>query len=158
MNIQAILDATAQIAGGAQLRPGVYKGAGGIAGVKIAYSLPAEQAELVEDGPAHVSFWDGMEINPSGIAAGDLTVYRHTIRMQLVLAIGRSNISKAYSLLTPFVPLYITAFAGKLRLNGTCAVSGLERVSGVIDAIYPNRLAIEFTLIAIEKEAVTYAP
>lgn len=155
MNIQAILDATALIAGGTLLRPGVYKGAGGIAGVKIAYSLPPEQNDLSEDGPAHVSFWDGMEV---GEGAGDLTVYRHRIRMQLMLAIGRSNTPKAYSLLTPFVPLYRDAFAARLKLNSTCAVSNLVSSPGIVEAIYPDRLALELVLTATEKEAVTYSP
>lgn len=157
MNIQAILDATATIAGGALLRTGVYKGAGGIVGVKVAYSLPPEQVELTEDGPAHVSFWDGMVVNPEGPAAGDLTVYRHRIRMQLMVAWGRSNIPTAYGLLTPFVALYRDAFAAHLKLNGTAAASMLESSPGVVEAIYPDRLALEFVLFAIEKEAVSYA-
>lgn len=155
MNIQAILDATALIAGGALLRQGVYRGAGGIAGVKVAYSLPPDEPDLSEDGPAHVSFWDGMEVEPN---AGDLTIYRHRIRMQLMLAIGRSNIPRTYSLLTPFVVLYRDAFAAKLKLNGACSVSRLDSSPGVVDAIYPDRLALELVLTAVEKEAVTYAP
>lgn len=155
MPIQAILDATANIAGGALLRTGIYKGAGGIAGVKIAYSLPPEEQSLAEDGPTHVSFFDGFP--PVELAAGDLTVFRHRIRMQLMLAVGRSELPKAYSILTPFVELYRDAFAAKLKLNGTASASIFDSCPGIVDAIYPNRIALEMVLIAVEKVSVAYA-
>lgn len=157
MNPQAILDATANIAGGAVTsRPGVYKGAGGIAGVRIAFSRPQEANNIAEDGPMHVSFWDGLEIDPDGTAAGDQTVFKHTIRMQLSIAPGRSELPKAYGILTPFVPLYVAAFAAKVKLNSTCSVALLRRSPGIVESIYPDRIALEWILEATEKEAVTY--
>ena len=155
MNLQAILDATAAIAGGAAVagRAGAYKGTGGITGVKIAFSLVPEIADLTEDGPAHVSWWDGVERTGG---AGDLTVYTHTIKMQLCLSLGRSNLPKAISILTPFVPLYFAAFAAKVKLNSTCSVATLDRSPGIVESIYPDRLALEWSMTAVEKEAVTY--
>jgi len=158
MNIQAALDQTALIAGGALLRTGIYKGAGGISGVKIAYSLPPENSTLVEEGPAHISFWDGVDVDPDGVRAGDLTVFRNLIRMQLCVAIGPSELPKAISLLTPFVPLYIAAFGGKVSLNGTCASCRIDSSAGIIESIYPDRIALEFKLLTTIKEAVPYAP
>jgi hypothetical protein len=157
-NPRPILDATANIAGGAALsgRPGVYKGAGGISGVLVAYSLPPEPNNLNEDGPAHVSFWDGLEINPDGSSVGDLTVFRHTIRMQLCLALGRSEIPTALGLAVAFVPLYVAAFAAKTVLAGVWTNAELRRTPGIVESIYPDRLCLEWFLTVTQKEAVTY--
>lgn len=151
MNVQQILDATALIAGGALARPGVYKGVGGIAGVKVAYSDPPESKSLGDDGLVHVSFWDGHTKLPP---AGDLAVYTHRIRMQLMLSAGRSDLPTAYRLLTPMASLYETAFNANIQLKGTCSSSYIESSPGIVEAIYPNRLAIEFILSVTRKEAV----
>lgn len=154
---QAVLDATAHVAGGAVLgtHPGVYKGAGGIAGVKIAYGTLPETSVLAEQGPTHVAFWDGIPAIRG--AAGDLTSYDLRIRMQLMVAVGPSDLPTAYRILTPFVKLYRDAFAAHVSLFGTCDSSVLSNSTGIIAAIYPNRIALEWFLIVTQKEPVVYA-
>ena len=157
MDLQAIMNATAQIAGGVVLRPGVYRGAGGIAGVKIAYSLYQEQQEIADDDLVHVSFWDRTEINPPDEASGpDQNVYRHHIRMQLMLSPGRSDLPKAHGRLMPLLPLYMTAFnVNNVKLLATCSSSRVLESPGIVEAIYPDRIALEILLIVSEKEAVS---
>lgn len=156
MNPQAILDATAFIAGGTVTsRTGVYKGSGGIAGVKIAFSLPPEAGGFGEDGPSHLSYWDHMRINPDGSANGDLTVFQHTIKMELSVSLLRSELPKAYGILAPFIPLYVAAFAAKAKLNATCSIALLSDAQ-IVDSIYPDRIALDWTLVATEKEAISY--
>jgi hypothetical protein len=74
-----------------------------------------------------------------------------------MIAAGLADIPRTSALLMPYAPLYVAAFAANLSLKGSCAVSKLFRTPGIIQAIYPDRLAIEFRLIATQKEAVTYA-
>ncbi len=157
MDVQPILDATAQIAAGAALgtHPGVYKGAGGIAGVKIGYSSLPDQADLAEQGPAHVSFWDGMPSVRPG--ASDLTAFDIRIRMQLSIAQGPAILPVTYRLLTPYLALYIAAFAQHVSLLGTCKSAQIVSSPGIVTAIYPGRIALELILLATVKESVAYA-
>lgn len=163
MNIQAILDEIARTLGGTLIRAGVYGGTGALAAggktIKLAYSLLPEFASVGEDGLIAVVFWDGMTVDPEGPAAGDLTVYRHRMRIQLMLSAARSDLPKAMSILTPFVPVIRNAFAAKVRLGGVGAVANsvLEASEGIVPAIYDGRLALDLTLSVDEKEAVAYA-
>lgn len=160
-DVQGILDQSALIAGGTLIRAGVYGGAGALAvggkTVKVAYSLLPEPTSVGDDGLIHVSWWDGFEADPEGEAAGDLTTFLHRIRMQLMVALKRSDLPKAIAILTPFVDTYVDAFAAKLGLNGKVRWSKLKSSPGLVDAIYPDRMALEFLLLAKEKEALAYA-
>jgi hypothetical protein len=124
----------------------------------VAYSASPDSGDLAEDAPAHVSFWDGMEINPADEVNGpDIDAYRHRIRMQLMISAGRSDLPTAYRILTPFVPLYVAAFNANLKLKATVSSSALSFSPGIVDAIYPGHIAVEFILTAVQKEAVSRA-
>lgn len=163
-DVQGILNETAKIVAGASAEssPGAYRGTGtaitaGGRAVKVAYSRLPEPTSLGEDGLVHVGWWDGFEVDVEGEAAGDLTTFLHRVRMQLMIALKRSDLPLAIGLLTPFVDAYVDTFAAKLGLNGKAKWSKLKSSPGIVDAIYPDRIAVEFLLLVKEKEALAYA-
>ena len=162
MNIQNILDQTALIVGGGPTvgdPAGMYRGAGAISdggsyAVKVAYSRPPNVESLANDGLSHLSFWDGMTTT----YLGNLIRHEHRIRMQLKISEGRGPLAKLQGILTGFVQPYITAFSAKVKLNGAATVSYFEGSPGIVDAIYPDRIALELVLIAVEKEPYSGTP
>ena len=160
MNRQAILDNVALIAGGAATATaGIYSGAGKITtadgkSVAVAYSSLRAVPDLQVDDFVHVCLVD--ETIKSGSA---FTVWTHRIRMQLLVSVSRSDLRTATRLLEAFVPAYFDAFALKLTLNGTAAVSEIVNVRGPIgvEPLYPERHALEFVMEAVEKAGVAYA-
>lgn len=161
---QGILDEVAKIAAGASAttRPGAYLGTGtaiaaGGRAIKVAYSRLPEPDSVGEDGLVHVAWWDGCDVDPESEAAGDLTTFLHRIRVQLMISAQRADLPNVYGLLTPFWGAYVSAFAAKIGLNGKATWSELKSSAGIVDAIYPHRLALEMLLLAKEKEAIARA-
>lgn len=163
MSIQAILDEIARTLGGTLVRAGVYSGVGALSAggkaIKFAYSRLPELASVGEDGLIAIVWWDGMTVDPDGPAAGDLTVYRHSVRIQLMLTLSRGDLPTAIGILTPFVPVIRDAFAAKIRLGGAGAVqsSAIESSRGIVDALYERRVALDLTMTVEEKEPVAWA-
>jgi len=163
LSADTILDQCALIVGGTYIRDGVYGGAGALAAggrsVKFSFSRMPDDGSLGEDGIVAVAAWGSTEINPDGIAAGDLTVIQRQIRLQLLLSMTRSELPKALSILTPFEDALIDVFAGKLTLNGTVAVSSIQSIAGPLDAepLYQNRMAIEARIKTVVKRSLAYA-
>lgn len=162
MNPQAVFDRVAKIIGGGPTagdRVGLFRGAGGIAGVKAAWSVPPDSGTLGQDGIFAVVFAGSSNLTLGD--SGDLTFYKHDVRIQLLLSMARSDIAKAHALLTPFVPLFFTTFhQGNTLLAGTANAGALiRRVVYPIDTtpLYADRLALEFEMEASEEEAVVYA-
>ena len=169
MTVQAVLDRTALLAGGTLIRAGVYGGAGALSAggqtIKFARSLLVDEGNLGDDGLQHVSAWGGTVVDPAG-GAGDMPMYRHTIRMQVLLSMGRAQLPIALGILTPFVEAYRDLFAAHTKLsdpaglNAICATSRIDRILDPISAnpLYLNRIAIEIVLEVTEKIPVVYAP
>lgn len=159
---QLILDRIALKVGGGPTGgdiPGLYRGAGGIAGVKSCWSRLPDSGTFGEDGVMAAVFL-GRARRALG-DAGDLTFWKHDVRLQLLLSIARSGLPKAIGLLTPFVPLVVSAFdTGETYLGGTANAGALIReVIGPrdADALYEGRVALEFVFDVQEESAVAYA-
>lgn len=161
MDAQAAVNATAKVLGGTLLREGVYSGAGALAAngvtIKFAYALLPEV--IGDDGVIAIVYPNGYRKETGD--AGDLTTYVHELRIQLLLSIARSTLPKAISILAPFAPVVEAAFAAKVLLAGAASGgSWLDRCEGFKDeqhgGLYPGRIALEFVLLAIQEEAVTY--
>ncbi len=168
MTVQAVLDRTALLVGGTFIHAGAYGGVGAlVAGgqtVKFARSLLVDEGNLGDDGLQHVSCWGGTVVDPSG-GAGDMPMYRHTIRMQLLLAMTRSQLPVALGILTPFVEAYRDLFAAHVKLSdpaGANPIVATSRIDRVLDPIttnplYLNRIGIEVVLEVTEKVPVSYS-
>lgn len=159
---QLILDRIALRVGGGPTAgdiAGLYRGAGGIAGVKACRSRPPDANTFGEDGVMGVVFLSGSRRALGD--AGDLTFWKHDVRLQLLLSIARSELAKAIGLLTPFVPLIVNRFdTTETLLGGTANAGALIRsVIGPRDAdpLYEGRVATEFVFEVTEEAAVTYA-
>lgn len=157
MNRQAVLDECARIAGGAVTSvPGIYNGAGRIttasgSSVKVAYSSLRAVPEMQVDDFVHVCVADETVLSGGG---GDLGVWTHRIRMQLLVSASRSDLRTATRLLEEFVPAYWTAY-NAVSLGGTASSATLLSVRGPygVEPLYPERHALEFVLEAVEKAA-----
>ena len=157
MNRQPILDELARIAGGAvTATPGVYNGAGRITtadgkSVSVAYSSLRSVPEVQNDGFVHVCTIDETVMGGGG---GDLGVWTHRIRMQLMVSVSIGDMRGVTRLLEAFVPAYFTAYNG-VSLGGTASSASLVSVRGPIgvEPLYPERHALEFILEAVEKGA-----
>ena len=152
-----MLDACALIAGGAVTAvPGIYNGAGRITtasgkSVKVAYSSLRSVPEMQVDDFVHVCVADETLL---GGGAGDLTVWTHRIRMQLLVSASRSDLRTATRLLEEFVPAYFTAY-NSVSLGGAASSATIQSVRGPygVEPLYPERHALEFILEAVEKAA-----
>lgn len=157
MNRQAVLDACALIAGGAATATaGVYNGAGRITtadgkSIAVAYSSLRAVPEVQVDDFVHVCTVDETVMGGGG---GDLGVWTHRIRMQVMVSVSRSDMRTATRLLEGFVPAYFTAF-NTVSLGGVASSSTITSVRGPIgvEPLYPERHALEFMLEAVEKGA-----
>jgi hypothetical protein len=159
---QLVLDRIALRVGGGPTggdMPGLYRGAGGIAGVKACFSKLPDAGSFAQDGVLGVVFV-GRSQRTLG-DAGDLTFWKHDIRLQLLLSIARSDLALAIAKLQPFVPLVVTRFDTEETVLGGTANAGslIREVIGPRDAqpLYEGRVALEFVFDAQEEAAVTYA-
>lgn len=156
--MQLARDEIAHVLGGTLLRTGVYAGTGALSAggktIKFAYGRMIEPASLGEDGVCAVVMFDGTQVVQGG---GDLAVYTHRLRIELVLSVARSMLHEADAFLTPFIGVIRDAFAAKVKLNGAADAVELESISEVKPSVYPNRLALDFTLRVTQKEAVAFA-
>jgi hypothetical protein len=159
---QLILDEIARKVGGGPTGGdvvGLYRGAGGVAGVKSCWSKLPDGGILGQDGIFGVVFLE--RSNRAQGDAGDLTFFKHDIRLQLLIALGRSDMAHAIAKLQPFAPLVVNAFdTGGTYLAGTANAGALIRdVIGPreADALYEGRIAIEFVFDVTEEAAVVYA-
>lgn len=159
---QLILDRIALRVGGGPTGgdlPGLYRGAGGIAGVKACRSRPPDAGTFGEDGVMGVVFLGSARRTMGD--AGDLTFWKHDVRLQLLLSIARSDLAIAIGKLQPFVPLVVNRFDTEETLLGGTANAGalIREVIGPRDAdpLYEGRVALEFVFDVTEEAAVTYA-
>lgn len=163
--LQPLLDQCAKIIGGGPTggdRAGLYRGAGGIAGVKAAYSTPPDLGSLAVDGVFCICVHRGTETVTGD--AGDLTTYRHRLGLQLLVALGRSDALAAHRILSPFVDALYDTFKSKTHLNdgvNNLATAGcfLKGVLGIDQTtpLAPDRFAIEGELVAEVEKSITYS-
>jgi hypothetical protein len=161
------LDRTALLVGKTLVNPGTYADAAALAAggqrIKFARSLLVDEGALGDDGLQHVSAWGGT-VFAVDAGGGDLTVLRHTIRMQLLLSLARSTLPIALGILTPFVEAYRDLFAAHIKLtdsagaNPVCASSRIVQILDPIsaNALYLNRACLEVVLEVTEKVALPY--
>ena len=161
LDVQGARDEVAHVLGGSLVRAGVYAGVGALSAggrpIKFAFGRTEEPGSLGEDGICAIVLFEGTAILDDG-GSGDQVVYTHQLKIHLVLSVARSNLHEADAILTPFIPVIRTAFAGKVKLNGKADSLQLTAISGLLDsAIYRDRIAIDFTLRVVQKEAVAFA-
>jgi hypothetical protein len=138
---------------------GLYRGVGGIAGVKACWAILPDIGTFAQDGVLGVVFAAGSRRILGD--AGDLTVWKHDVRLQLLLSIARSDLALAIAKLQPFVPLVVNRFDTEETWLGGTATNGslIREVTGPREAVplYEGRVALEFAFDVEEEAAVAYA-
>jgi len=123
----------------------------GITGIKVAYD---KAPEALGELPAVLNFPREGEIERH--AAGGIRLVKHSLGVQVFVV--RGVLEQAEAELRPFLKRFMDTMDINISINGTCFTSQLKNYRyGRLEYGGEQYLGIDFTLVAEEKEQVSFS-